>query len=151
MTAAAAPYEFILDLRWSDVGPQGHVSNVRIVEFAAEARMRFHVLHLEMPPEGIGWVVAHQAVDHHAEVVAGAELRMLVGILHLGRTSFRLRQQGVQHGRSAFTVETVLVHLDEKGRPRPVDPEVRCLYRDNLWPTGDIDGQSTRIHATAGS
>lgn len=131
--SSGGPYEFSLDLRWSDVDQRGHVNNVQIVALAAEARMRFHLTHLDLAVDEMEWLVAHQSVDYHTEVTYGTALWMEVGILSVGRKSYRLRQRGLQNDTPAFTVETVHVLNDGSGSSRLMIPKERESLARGLW------------------
>lgn len=131
-SAPAQPYEFPLELRWSDQDLLGHVNNAKIVTLAEEARVRF-LEKVSSSEANARRVVARQTIDYHAEVLYGPELLMRVGVQRVGTSSYTLRQQGHQKGRAVFTVDTVMVMLTENGS-RPLTEEEKGILQDWAWP-----------------
>lgn len=133
--------DFEFTVRWSDIDQYGHVNNVRVFDYVAEARN-----HLNPDDEGITrmqlamatdttWLVARQDVDYLAEIRHRTEpYRVRTAYAQVGQTSMTLVAQvedpltGRVHARTL----TVLVHGDDRGRPIPVPAAAhRGLER---WP-----------------
>lgn len=116
------PYEIEMDLRWSDQDAQGHVNNAKGVTLAEEARIRFHAhldaLRGQADKSSGALVVARQEIDYHASVHYAPSLTLQVSVVRIGTKSFTLRQHALQDGHDAFTVDSVLVRLDEDGASR---------------------------------
>lgn len=127
----SAPYEMEMELRWSDQDAQGHVNNAKIVTLAEEARIRFHALLDSRQEPGRGqaggsMVVARQEIDYHAALHYAPSLTLQVSVLRIGTKSYTLRQRGLQDGRVVFTVDSVLVRLDEHGASRALTEQDRA-------------------------
>jgi len=78
-----------------------------------------------------GWpVVRRGAHEFHAPVRAGERLRFRIGLTHLGRTSFTLRQTARRQSEDAVvaTVEHLFVCLDSQGRPHGVPEAVGRFF-----------------------
>lgn len=134
-------YSFEIQLRWSDQDVLGHVNNARVVTLAEEGRVRFARDHEEMDSPG-GRVVARQEIDYHAPTHYGHPLTLQVGVLKVGTTSYTLRQRGIQQGRPVFTVDTVMVNIDDDGASRPLADRERAALEEYMWPQGESsDGQ----------
>ena len=124
----AHTYEFIV--RWSDLDPYGHVNNVRVFDFVAEARIR-------MNPHASGntWMVARQDVDYLGQITHRVEpylVRSAIG--RVGRTSLTIIAEVVDPigGAVAARTATVLVCGDASGRPVPLPAET--LTAAERWP-----------------
>jgi acyl-CoA thioesterase FadM len=74
---------------------------------------------------GKGVIVPRLEVDYHREVGTG-ELVIDVSVIHVGRTSFRLRLDASQDGDLAARAEVVLVVFDYDGKtPMALSAEQR--------------------------
>ncbi|GAA4779996.1 acyl-CoA thioesterase [Citricoccus nitrophenolicus] len=126
----SAPFEFEMDLRWSDQDAQGHVNNARIVTLAEEARIRFLAFLVsrgEDSGEGGNVVVARQEIDYHAETRYAPSITLLVSVVRIGTKSYTLRQQGIQDGRAVFTVDSIVVRTDGSGSSRALTEDERAV------------------------
>lgn len=122
----SAPYEFEMDLRWSDQDLQGHVNNAKVVTLAEEARIRFQA-YLDGPSSGAANpVVARQEIDYHAQTRYAPSLTMQVSVVRIGTKSYTLRQRGIQDGRAVFTVDSVMVAMDGTGSSRVLTESERA-------------------------
>ena len=104
---------FPLQLRWADLDLLGHVNNVRFVEYAQEARIKFLTLldtHGVLPRRPM--VVVRQEVDHDR-------------VLELTDDPVHVRVQVAAVGRSSITVDHVVE--DAPGRAGRVFARVRCV------------------------
>ncbi len=136
---AASAFDFVV--RWADLDQYGHVNNVRVFDYVAEARNHLN-------PDGAGltrmqqatadhttWLVARQDVDYLAELRHRIEpYRVRTAYARVGRTSMTLVAQVEEPatGRVHARTLTVLVHGDAEGHPIPVPPEANLgLER---WP-----------------
>lgn len=136
---------FAFTVRWSDIDQYGHVNNVRVFDYVAEARNHLNPDGADLTrmqqaaAEGATWLVARQDVDYLAEIRHRADpYRVRTGYARVGRTSMTLVAQvedpltGRVHARTL----TVLVHGDRQGRPIPV-PEAAHRGLDR-WPAAPI-------------
>lgn len=137
---------FDFTVRWADLDQYGHVNNVRVFDYVAEARNhltpdRGDLTRMQLAAAtGTTWLVARQDVDYLAEIHHRIEpYRVRTAYAGVGRTSMILVAQVEDpltdqvHARTL----TVLVHGDAQGRPIPVPPEAHWgLARWPALPTG---------------
>lgn len=124
VAAKAHSYEF--KVRWSDLDAYGHVNNVRVFDYIAEARVR-----MNPDPDGphrmevaaadnMLWMVARQDVDYLGQILLRPEpYQVRTAIGHLGRTSMLTVAEVVDplDGRVLVRTRTVVVSGDSSGRP----------------------------------
>lgn len=131
-------YNFVV--RWSDLDPYGHVNNVRVFDFVAEARIR-----MSLDPggdrmqaaaeQGLTWMVARQDVDYLGQITHRVEpYQVRSAIARVGRTSVTIVAQIEDPATGAVLTRTrtVLVCGDSQGRPRPLPVEL--LQAAAEWP-----------------
>jgi len=135
---AAHGYDFLV--RWSDLDPYGHVNNVRVFDFVAEARIRIGPdgpdtrMH-RAAEQGLTWMVARQDVDYLGQITHRVEpYRVRSAIGRVGRTSVTIVAQVVDPLTAAVlaATSTVLVSGDATGRPVPLPPDM--LAAAERWP-----------------
>jgi len=124
-------------MRFSDVDPQHHLNNVRLLEYYQEARISFHMaLRSQYDFErghGTRTLVAHQAVDYLAEVSYPGAVAIGVGVLRIGATSYSLGLGMFQSDRCVGLAMAVLVHGNKEG-PAPLPPAWREILQGRLLP-----------------
>ena len=135
----AHAYDFVV--RWSDLDPYGHVNNVRVFDFVAEARIRMSPdgedttrMHAAAE-QGLLWMVARQDVDYVGQIAHRTEpYRVRSAIARVGRTSVTIVAQVEDPLDDAVLTRTrtVLVCGDATGRPVPL-PE-SMLAAAGRWP-----------------
>ncbi|MCB0910300.1 MAG: thioesterase family protein [Propionibacteriaceae bacterium] len=135
----AHAYDFVV--RWSDLDPYGHVNNVRVFDFVAEARIRMSPdgedttrMHAAAE-QGLLWMVARQDVDYVGQIAHRTEpYRVRSAIARVGRTSVTIVAQVEDPLDDAVLTRTrtVLVCGDATGRPVPL-PEA-MLAAAERWP-----------------
>lgn len=123
----AHSYDFVV--RWSDLDPYGHVNNVRVFDFVAEARIRMNPdddgstrMHAAAE-QGLLWMVARQDVDYVGQIAHRVEpYRVRSAVARVGRTSVTIVAQVEDPLDNAVLVRTrtVLVCGDASGRPVPL-------------------------------
>ena len=132
---------FDFTVRWADLDHYGHVNNVRVFDYVAEARNHLNPAGADLTrmqqasTTGTTWLVARQDVHYLDEIHHRSEpYRVRTAYAGVGRTSMTLVAQvedpltGKVHARTV----TVLVHGDATGRPIPVPAEAHLgLER---WP-----------------
>lgn len=135
---AAHTYDVVV--RWSDLDPYGHVNNVRVFDFVAEARIRMGSgaddtrMHAAAE-QGLLWMVARQDVDYLGQIAhRSAPYRVRSAIARVGRTSVTIVAQVEDPASAAVLVRTrtVLVCGDTRGRPVPLPDEMRAAAA--AWP-----------------
>lgn len=135
----AHAYEFVV--RWSDLDPYGHVNNVRVFDFVAEARIRMHPdgdattrMHAAAEQELL-WMVARQDVDYLGQIAhRAAPYRVRSAIARVGRTSVTIVAQVEDplDGAVLTRTRTVLVCGDASGRPVPLPADMIAAAAQ--WP-----------------
>jgi acyl-CoA thioester hydrolase len=111
------PERMPMQLRFGDCDMQGHLNNAAAARLYEEARIRFlrrlmgeATERLPRPP-----VVAHLAIDYLGEGEYPGDLMVGVGILGVGRTSWRVGKGLFQDGRCIGLCEAVLVGMADTG------------------------------------
>lgn len=135
----AASYDFLV--RWSDLDPYGHVNNVRVFDFVAEARIRMNpdggdATRMQAAADkGLLWMVARQDVDYLGQIAHRLEpYRVRSAIARVGRTSVTIVAQVEDplEGTVLTRTRTVLVCGDSSGRPVPLPASM--LAAAEKWP-----------------
>jgi acyl-CoA thioester hydrolase len=128
-------------VRWSDLDPYGHVNNVRVFDFVAEARIRMNpdgdgTTRMEAAAaQGLLWMVARQDVDYLGQIAhRSAPYRVRSAIGQVGRTSVTIVAQveDPRDGSVLTRTRTVLVCGDASGRPVPLPAGMLAAAR--TWP-----------------
>ena len=131
--------EFVV--RWSDLDPYGHVNNVRVFDFVAEARIRMNpdedgTSRMQLAAEqGLLWMVARQDVDYLGQIAhRGDPYRVRSAIARVGRTSVTIVAQveDPRDGAVLVRTRTVLVSGDASGRPVPLPQNM--VAAAERWP-----------------
>lgn len=109
------PHRFDIGTRFSDMDKVGHVNNVAIADLLQEGRNRFiHAMGLmEAAPSAL--VVAALHVEFAGDVFHPAPVEIAVGVLDIGRSSYRIGEVIRQNGRIAVYAETVQVARNSSG------------------------------------
>ncbi len=128
-------------VRWSDLDRYGHVNNVRVFDYVAEARIRMNPgsdaqtrMH-DAQAAGITWLVARQDVDYLGQINhRGEPYQVRSAIARLGTTSVTIVAEVTDpaDGRTLARTLTVLVSADASGRPIGVPEGMR--HAAELWP-----------------
>lgn len=136
---AAYSYDFVV--RWSDLDPYGHVNNVRVFDYVAEARIRMNPaddgttrMHAAAE-EGLLWMVARQDVDYLGQINHRTEpYRVRSAIARVGRTSVTIvaEVEDPLDGAVLARTRTVLVSGDTSGLPVPLPQSMHVAAAK--WP-----------------
>lgn len=133
---AVYPNSFDIPTRFSDVDPQWHLNNVRLMEYYQESRILFHrALRDEFDVErerGGRILVAHQTVDYLREVRYPGVVTMAVGILKVGTRSYTIGSAMFQNGQCAGLSATVMVNASKEGTAPLRDQLVTVLQKKRL-------------------
>jgi len=109
------PFTYQMQTRFADLDKVGHVNNVSVAAIFQEGRNRF-IHHFELPKHGpANLVVGSLAIEFAGDLFHPAPIDVSVGLLEVGRSSFRIGQIARQNGHIAAYAEVVQVARDEKG------------------------------------
>lgn len=121
LTLSAYTHRAEIQTRFSDVDPQWHLNNVRVLEFYQEARTSFNMAlwgesTLDAATQRL--FVARQAIDYLGEAKWPGSLSVGVGIVRIGNSSYTMGMAMFQHDKCVGVCDAVLVYADEKGPAR---------------------------------
>jgi acyl-CoA thioester hydrolase len=106
-----------IEVRYSDLDPQGHVTNARYLNFMEQARVSY-IRHLELWDGGsflnIGIILADAHVTFKEPILWGQEVRVGMRISRLGNKSMDslYRIEDAQIGKELASGSSVLVAYD---------------------------------------
>lgn len=129
------PYEFEMQLRWSDQDALGHVNNARVVTLMEEARIRWSRFAAGDGSArfGSGLVVASLSVDYLRQVEYTPTLLIRVEVVRIGTKSFTVRHVGLVDGQVVFDGTTVMVPLAADGTSsRAINDAERAWLEESL-------------------
>lgn len=118
-------YETEIEVRWRDLDPLGHVNNGVYATYLELARLRYLRDEFDLTPEEPNFVVARLELDFRAPVEEIDAVAVRLGVVEIGRTSFRIAYEIAHRGTVAARGETVQVAVDEDGNSTPVPEEWR--------------------------
>jgi acyl-CoA thioester hydrolase len=134
------PVTIELPVLWGDEDAFGHVNNLSYLRWCETARvdyLRRMDLFPELPPKGVGPILASIKCDYRMPLNYPDTVRVGTRITSIGNSSFRMEHRVVSAklNEVAADVESVMVLLDyDSGRPVPVPAEFRkCI--------GDLEGK----------
>ena len=118
--------------RFSDMDKVGHINNVAITDLLQEGRNRFfHGIGLLRAAPG-SMVVAALAVEFAGDLFHPKPAEVSVGVLDIGRSSFRIAEIIQQEGRTAVYAEVVQVARNSNGVTALPAPWLPILERARL-------------------
>jgi acyl-CoA thioester hydrolase len=109
------PYTCQVATRYSDLDQLGHVNNVAVAAIFQEGRNRFIRGVDLMGLARCDLVVAALNIEFASDLYHPDPIDLSVGILDIGRTSFRFGQIASQNGRIGAYAEVVQVARDKNG------------------------------------
>jgi len=113
------PLQVRILARYADVDPLWHINNVAIAQYYEEARVSTTMLVMGgrrvASPEGERILIAHQSIDYLREATYPGSLEIGIGVLRIGRSSFRYGMAMFQDGACVSVSEAVLVYADAQG------------------------------------
>ena len=105
--------------RYADVDPLWHINNVAVAQYYEEARVSTTMLVMGGKrigtPEGERILIAHQSIDYLREGTYPGALEVGIGVMRIGRSSFRYGMAMFQDGACISVSEAVLVYADAQG------------------------------------
>jgi acyl-CoA thioester hydrolase len=114
--------------RYADVDPLWHINNVAVAQYYEEARVSTTMLVMGGKrigtPEGERILIAHQSIDYLREGTYPGALEVGIGVMRIGRSSFRYGMAMFQDGACISVSEAVLVYADAQG-PAALPEEYR--------------------------
>jgi acyl-CoA thioester hydrolase len=108
--------------RYADVDPLLHINNVAVAQYYEEARVSATMMVMggkSIPAAGHERIlIAHQSIDYLREGTYPGSLDVGVGVMRIGRTSYRYGMAMFQDGACTSVSEAVLVYADAHGPAR---------------------------------
>lgn len=105
--------------RYADVDPLWHINNVAVAQYYEEARVSASMMMMGgRHVAGAGGeriLIAHQSIDYLREGTYPGALEVGVGVLRIGRSSYRYGMAMFQDGACISVSEAVLVYADAHG------------------------------------
>ena len=131
----SSPFVKAISVQEADIDAQGHVSNVKILEWANDAAIAHSTalgydVAKYMQIGGI-FVVRRHEIDYHAPAFLGDELRLFTWPSTLERLRCERRHQIRRVSDEALIAQVLnlWVYVDaENGRPKRIPPEVREAF-----------------------
>jgi len=124
---ARYPFEHDVTTRFADLDPNDHINNVAMAALLEDGRVRFNnSIGMRAALAGLRAMVASVAIDYLAQGHYPDPVRGLVGVFHVGRSSWSVMQLLVQNGQPIATALSVLVCVD-KGAPHALPEAAREL------------------------
>jgi acyl-CoA thioester hydrolase len=126
-----AVYRFhhLVEVRYGDLDPQGHVNNAAFLTYMEQARVSY-VQHLGLWRGGsfldFGLILADVHVSYRAPILFGAAVRVGMGTTHLGNKSFHTAyclEPDAPGGQPYATGEAVMVMFDYRANRTVPIPE----------------------------
>lgn len=132
---AANPFVLPVTVAESDIDPQGHASNVRIVGWMNRAAT-VHSDALGWPVEryqrlGGMWVVRRHEITYHRQAMLGDELTCYTWPSAAGKVTAERRHMIVRHADGELVAEgmNVWAFIDiATGRPKRIPPELHVSF-----------------------
>jgi len=118
------------EVQYRDLDPRGHVNHAVFVSYLEAAKEAFFADVLDVSLSEAGTAVRHLEVDYLAPIEPGRSVRVSLGPVDVGTTSYTVGYELVVDGATVATAQTVSVLLDDDGEPRPV-PDA---WRERLAP-----------------
>ena len=110
------PFSYQMATRYSDTDKLSHVNNVAVADLLQEGRNRFiHAIGLMSAVRGWDLVVGGAYTEFAGELFHPEPVEIFVGVLEVGRSSFRFGEIIKQGGRTAIYAEVVQVARDAGG------------------------------------
>lgn len=121
LAAGIYPCRFEVATRFSDLDVQMHVNNVAVAGIVQEGRARFSAENkLAAFVRDRSVMVASLTIEYADEMGHPAPVEVSVGVIEIGRTSYRLGQVLRQSGVIGAYAEIVMV-AGKDGAPTPLD------------------------------
>lgn len=116
-------YVHDIEVRYRDLDPRKHVNHAVYVSYLEEAKGAFFLDVLGTSLADATTAVRHLEVDYLAPVLPDGTVRVTVGPVATGETSYTMEYELTSGDGTAATARTVSVLLDEDGSPRALPAE----------------------------
>lgn len=133
---ASFNYFHPVEVRYSDLDPQGHLNNARYLTYFEVARINY-IVHLGLWQGGsfldMGIIVANAQVNFLSPVYFGQKLKVGARITHLGNKSLNMEYSLLEcdTNKELANGSTVLVAYDyQSGKTVPIPQHWRLVIRD---------------------
>jgi acyl-CoA thioester hydrolase len=118
-------------LRWGDTDALGHINNVEFARFFESGRIAFLGTAGRRGVDADDFLLAHLAIDFHAQMHFPGEVRTGSRVIRIGRSSVRFAQALFQDSVCTASGIAIVVMADRKtGRPVPVPQDMRSRLLD---------------------
>ena len=138
-------YYHPVEVRYSDLDPQGHLNNARYLTYFEQARINY-IVHIGLWQGGsfldMGVIVANAQVNFLFPVFFGQNLRVGVRVTHLGNKSMDMEYSllDVDNNQELANGSTVLVAYDyQSGKTVPIPEE----WRERIMEFEELHKKST--------
>lgn len=118
-------YELDLTVRFRDLDPMGHVNNAVYASYLEHARTSYIDDVVDHRPEELGIVLANLELNYKHPIEFREQVTVGVRTTAIGRSSIEMVNEIRIEDDLALTAESVIVTLDEEGKPKPVPENVR--------------------------
>ena len=118
-------YEVEIPVRYRDLDPLGHVNNAVYATYLEQARTSYIDDVIGTAPEELGLVVANLELDFDRSITFREQVTVALRTTGIGTSSVSMDYEVRSDDGVAATANSVIVTLDEDGRPRPVPDDVR--------------------------
>ncbi len=121
-----------ISTRYGDLDLNGHVNNVAMAAIFQEARAGFFAaIGLRWPPGGQRPMVASVQIDYLAEAFHPEPIRMNIGVLEIGRSSWMVAALAVQRDKACALCRAALVCTEDR-RPAAIAQNLREAFERRL-------------------
>jgi len=123
------PFNHLVNIRYLEVDRQGVVFNMWYLAYCDDAMTAFLAAgglpYEDMLAAGHDVQVVHTEINWHGPLGFGDPAEVLVGVAHIGRTSFTLRFHVMSSGRAVADLRTVYVAVRTEGSGKcEIPPEL---------------------------
>lgn len=110
----AHPHQCVIEPRFQDLDPLGHINNVAMGALFEAGRIKFNHENglADARQPGHRWLIARLAIDYLAEAHFPESVTIAHSIGHVGRSSWTIFSIAFQAGRPVAICEAVLVVRD---------------------------------------
>ncbi len=128
-------FEYPVEVRYSDLDPQGHVNNANFLTFLEQARINYIIgLGLFQSTDSflkIGIIIAEARITFLSPILFGTKVMVKTGITRLGNKSMTMEYLMVDggNGKELAKAETVLVTFDYQKNSSMIIPD---LWRNTI-------------------
>ncbi len=116
-------YDHDVDVRYRDLDPREHVNHAVYVSYLEQAKGAFFLDVLGTSLADADTAVRTLELDYLAPIVADGTVRVALGPVDPGETSYTIGYEIADDGDVAATARTISVLLDGSGNPRALPDE----------------------------